>query len=625
MASDVLLLEGNLMTNTQRDPVCGMIVAVDKGLSTSYDNQTIYFCSEYCRNKFHEHPQRYLAAIVALAHDEGKGNRRIAYFSMEVAIDPRIPTYSGGLGVLAGDTLRSCADLKVPTVGVTLLSRKGYFDQILDDRGRQQEKPVQFSPEQALRPLPATVQVQIEGRAVTVGAWQYNVLGQSGHTVPLVLLDTDLEANSEYDRSLTDFLYGGDQNYRLAQEIILGIAGVRMLRALGYNGIQRFHMNEGHASFLVLELLNWLGGTAPAEWDFEGARNRAIFTTHTPVAAGHDQFEYDSVRRILGPTVPFDVLQMLGGQPRLNMTILALNLCHYVNGVAKRHEEVSREMFPGYPIQHVTNGVHSLTWTCDSFKRLYDQYIPDWRNDPAMLRKAFSIPDSKIWDAHMEAKAALLSLVKQKTGQSLAVDTLTIGFARRATPYKRADLIFRDLPRLLELARQTGPLQFVFAGKAHPKDTGGKEMIERISAIARQAQPQMPIVYLENYEMEMAKLLVAGVDLWLNTPQRPLEASGTSGMKAAHSGVPSFSTLDGWWIEGQIEGITGWSIGSESPAPDEQDADDLYRKLHDVIIPLFYSDRQKWIDIMRHSIALNASFFNTHRMVQQYVTNAYLP
>ena len=602
-----------------------MIVSPDRDLSATYTGQTIYFCSEYCRNKFHEQPQRYWAAMVALSQDEARGDRSIAYFSMEVAIDPKIPTYAGGLGVLAGDTLRSCADLKIPTVGVTLLSRKGYFDQVLDAHGRQQEKPVQFVAEQALRLLPATVQVQIEGRTVAVAAWQYTVLGQTGCTVPLILLDTDLDGNSEYDRSLTDFLYGGDQDYRLAQEIILGIAGVRMLSALGYNGIQRFHMNEGHASFLVLELLNRVGGAEPAEWDFKGVRNRAIFTTHTPVPAGHDQFDYDSVRRILGPAVPFDVLQMLGGQPRLNMTLLALNLCHYVNGVAKRHEEVSREMFPGYPIQHVTNGVHSSTWTCESFKRLYDQHIPDWRNDPAMLRQAFNIPDGKIWDAHMEAKAALFSLIKNKTGRSLTADTLTIGFARRMTPYKRADLIFRDLSRLRELSTQTCPLQLVFAGKAHPKDIAGKEIIEHIATIADQMQSLMPIVYLENYDMEMAKLLVAGVDLWLNTPRRPLEASGTSGMKAAHNGVPSLSTLDGWWIEGQIEGITGWSIGSKAPATDEQDADDLYRKLEDVIMPLFYRNREKWIDTMRHSIALNASFFNTHRMVQQYATNAYLP
>ena len=609
----------------QRDPVCGMTVLDDRALSLSHGNKTIHFCSEYCRNKFKEYPQRYLAAMVSPSYDEARENRRIAYFSMEVAADAGIPTYSGGLGILAGDTLRSCADLRVPTVGVTLLSRRGYFEQVLDESGRQHERPARFSPEAVLQPLSPTVQVQIEGRTVAVRAWQHDILGQGGHTVPLILLDTDVDGNGEFDRSLTDYLYGGDQDYRLAQEIILGIGGVRMLRALGYGGIQRFHMNEGHASFLVLELLNWLGGAQPSEWDFAGVRSRAIFTTHTPVPAGHDQFDYDSVRRILGPAVPFDILQMLGGQPRLNMTMLALNLCRYVNGVAKRHEEVSREMFPGYPIQHVTNGVHSLTWTCDSFQRLYDEYIPGWPNDPAMLRKAYVIPENKIWQAHTEAKTGLLAFIKQRTGRSLSTDALTIGFARRATPYKRPDLIFRDLPRLLELVQQTGALQLVFAGKAHPKDTGGKEAIERIAGIARQLQSQLPIVYLENYDMKMAKLLVSGVDLWLNTPQRPMEASGTSGMKAAHNGVPSLSTLDGWWIEGHIEGITGWSIGSAGPATDEQDADDLYRKLYDAVIPLFYRNPEKWIEVMRHSIALNASYFNTHRMVQQYITNAYLP
>jgi starch phosphorylase len=304
------------------------------------------------------------------------------------------------------------------------------------------------------------------------------------------------------------------------------------------------------------------------------------------------------------------------------MTLLALNLCRYVNGVAKRHEEVAREMFPGYPIQHITNGVHSLTWTCDSFKRLYDEYIPGWRSDPGMLRKALNIPNDRIWDAHMEAKARLLGFIRQRP---LSAEALTIGFARRATPYKRADLIFTDLPHLLDITKQAGPLQLVFAGKAHPRDLGGKQLIERIFAIARQVQGELPMVYLENYDMEMAKLMVSGVDLWLNTPQRPLEASGTSGMKAAHNGVPSFSTLDGWWVEGHIEGITGWSIGSESAATAEKDVEDLYRKLKDIVAPTFYRNRERWIDIMRHAIALNASFFNTHRMVQQYVTNAYLP
>ncbi|HZC24727.1 MAG TPA: alpha-glucan family phosphorylase [Candidatus Binatia bacterium] len=618
------------MNKVLKDPVCGMIVLPDKGFTLFYAGYTVHFCSEYCQKKCREQPERYLATFLAPGYDEAVENRRIAYFSMEAALSQMMPTYSGGLGVLAGDTLKSCADLRVPVVGVTLVSRKGYFDQLLDEKGRQKEEPVHFVPDQFLRPLPQTIQVEVESRPVEVRAWQYDVVGQSGYVVPVILLDTDVETNGAYDRTLTDFLYGGDLNYRLAQEIVLGIGGVRMLRALGYAGIQKFHMNEGHASLLVLELLNWEGGPEPAEWDFEGVRNRSIFTTHTPVPAGHDQFDYDSVRRILGPAVPFEVLQMLGGQERLNMTLLGLNLCRYVNGVAKRHEEVSREMFPGYPIQHITNGVHSPTWTCESFKKLYDEWIPGWSNDPSMLRKALTIPNEKVWEAHAEAKAGLLDFIKHRTGLCLGQDVLTVGFARRMTPYKRADLIFSNVERLLEIAKEAGPLQFVFAGKAHPRDEGGKQLIERIFSIAQQLGESTPVVYLDNYDLEMARLLVSGVDLWLNTPQRPLEASGTSGMKAAHNGVPSLSTLDGWWIEGQIEGLTGWSIGSngETRMPGEQiddlDAAGLYWKLQRVVVPTFYRNRENWIDIMRHSIALNASFFNTHRMVQQYVTNAYL-
>lgn len=610
------------MSVVQKDPVCGMVVSPDSDVVLVYEGQTIGFCSEYCRDKFQQNPRRYLA-ITGHADDDAKEARRIAYFTMEVALDRDIPTYSGGLGVLAGDMLRACADLNVPVIGVSMLWRKGYFEQILDEDGGQQERPVHFDPQRLLRPLAPRVEVSIEGRPVHVRAWQYD-LGDANFKVPVILLDTDVDQNSEYDRSLTDHLYGGDQRYRLAQETVLGIAGVRMLQALGYCGIQRFHLNEGHASLLVLELLNWQGGTEPSDLDFEDVRQRCIFTTHTPVPAGHDQFDWRSVERIAGLTMPADVLRMLGGRERLNMTLLGLNLSRYVNGVAQRHEEVSREMFPGYPIHHITNGVHSATWTCKSFQRLYDESIPDWRKDPAMLRKALSIPNQKISDAHMEAKAQLLALVKERTGRTLANEALTIGFARRATAYKRASLVFSDPARLVRIARDAGPLQFVFAGKAHPQDEGGKQEIRHITAVAREISQDVPVVYLEDYGMEMAKLLVAGSDLWLNTPQRPMEASGTSGMKAAHNGVPSFSTLDGWWIEGHVEGLTGWSIGSSATSDSEGDADDLLRKLEEVVLPTFYQNREKWLDVMRHSIALNASYFNTHRMVQQYVTSAYL-
>jgi starch phosphorylase len=601
-----------------------MIVLPGSSLSLVWNEEPVFFCSEYCRDKFQENPKRYLSILTAPGADEVTENRRVAYFSMEVALNREIPTYSGGLGVLAGDMLRACADLNVPVVGVSLLWHKGYFEQVLDEQGQQHERPAQFQPGRQLRSLPVQVEVSIEGRTVHVHAWQFDVVGSTGSRVPVLLLDTDVGDNSEYDRSLTDYLYGGDQNYRLAQEVVLGIGGVRMLRALGYCGVQRFHMNEGHAGLLVLELMNWQGGPEPAEWDYGGVRQRCIFTTHTPVPAGHDQFDYDAVKRIVGPAVPFDVLHMLGGRERLNMTLLGLNLSRYVNGVAQRHEEVSREMFPGYPIQHITNGVHSATWTCNSFRRLYDEWIPGWTNDPAMLRKALNIPNEKIWEAHVEAKSRLVEHVRQQTRRSLAPDALTIGFARRATAYKRADLVFTDIPRLTEIARLAGPLQFVFAGKAHPKDEGGKQLIEHIVAISRQVRREIPIVYLENYDLEMAKLMVSGVDLWLNTPQRPLEASGTSGMKAAHNGVPSFSTLDGWWVEGHIEGVTGWSIGESAAATPAGDAEDLLRKLEAIIVPMFYHGRDRWIDAMRHTIALNASYFNTHRMVQQYVTNAYL-
>jgi len=618
------------MPSVIKDPVCGMPVRVEEALAISYRGHSFYFCAELCKQAFLAHPEQYSGETRVRASDEIDTRRRIGYFSMEVAADPRMPTYSGGLGILAGDTLKSCADLKIPLVAVSLLYSKGYFDQKLDEWGNQQEFPVAWEPSRFVRLLPITVRVPIENRSVVVRAWQYDITGYTGYSVPLILLDTNVDENAPPDRELTAFLYGGDERYRLAQEIILGMGGVRMLRALGYNQLERFHMNEGHASLLVLELLRERRGQGAEEWDFHGVRSRCVFTTHTPVPAGHDQFSYDLVKGVLGETIPVEMVQMLGGKNRLNMTLLALNLSRYVNGVAKRHGEVSQEMFPGYSIDSITNGVHSFTWTCDSFKKLYDRHIAGWVNDPFSLRYAVSIPKGEIWDAHVEAKGRLIDEVHRRTGMSLKPDVLTIGFARRATLYKRADLVFSDPGQLMEIASTVGPIQLVFAGKSHPKDDPGKDLIRRVFHFARQLKDQIPIAYLENYDMELGKLLTSGVDLWLNTPLRPLEASGTSGMKAAHNGVPSFSTLDGWWIEGHIEGVTGWSIGPGpqdlhgQDAANEQDARELYHKLRTVIAPMFYQDRDRWIDIMRQAIAFNASFFNTHRMVQQYAANAYV-
>jgi len=615
--------------NVAKDPVCGMSVLTDGSQKVHHRGHNVYFCSVFCKASFEQEPAKYVTRLVLETTRETMERTRIAYFSMEVALGNDMHTYSGGLGILAGDTLKSAADLRVPLVGVSLLSRKGYFHQELDDWGNQRESPAEWDPARFLEPLPEVAEVHIEGRAVKVTAWKYQLVGAGGYVVPVLFLDTDLEGNSDYDRRLTDRLYGGDERYRLAQECVLGVGGARMLRKLGYGAIERYHMNEGHAALLVVELLRERFLSGAGEWDFEGVRKQCVFTTHTPVAAGHDQFGYDLVERVLGEPLPTNVLRMLGGEGRLNMTLLGFNLSRFINGVAKRHEEVSRRMFPAHSIEHVTNGVHSWTWTCDAFRDLYDRHVPGWRDDPAMLRHGINISNEELWEAHAQAKARLIAEVHARLGRLLAAETLTIGFARRATSYKRADLVFSHLERLREIVRKRGPLQLVFAGKAHPRDEPGKELIARIVRAARDLGEEIPVVYLEDYDMKLAKILVSGCDLWLNTPERPLEASGTSGMKAAHNGVPSFSSLDGWWIEGCVEGSTGWALGSLSSKEAsgdnwERDADDLYRKLEETILPLFYEARTAWVEVMRHTIALNASYFNTHRMVQQYVTHAYV-
>ncbi len=606
-----------------RDPVCGMTAKEE--FKYEFKGKKFYFCSNLCKNEFQNSPDKYLKRGRTSEGIDKIKERKIAYFSMEIGIDSSIPTYSGGLGILAGDFIKSCADLKVPLVAVTLLYEKGYFIQRLDAQGNQQELPVQWNPKDFLKPLLKKVNIKIENRDVFIRAWRYDVVGVSGYSIPIIFLDTDLEENSEYDKGLNDFLYGGNQWYRLLQEIVLGIGGVCMLHSLGYTGIKKYHMNEGHASFLTLELLNKMKRNKEPEWNFDAVRELCVFTTHTPVPAGHDQFSYDLVNNALREFIPSDILRMLGGEDRLNMTLLALNLSKHINGVAKKHGEVSRSMFPEYSIESITNGVHSSTWVCDSFKRLYDKYIPDWKNDPFSLRCALSIPKDEIWNTHQEAKNILIDYIKEKSGSEMDSNTLTIGFARRAASYKRADLVFSDFDRLIKIFNDAGKMQFIFAGKAHPQDGMGKDLIKKIITASKYLEDKIKVIYLENYDIELAKLLVSGVDLWLNTPRKPQEASGTSGMKAAHNGVPSLSILDGWWIEGCIEDITGWSIGTPQNAESDiqQEANSLYDKLEFVIIPTFYHGREYWINIMRHAIAINASFFNTHRMVQQYILNAY--
>jgi starch phosphorylase len=555
----------------------------------------------------------------------------IAYFSMEICLEQGIPTYSGGLGVLAGDTLRSCADLGAPVVAITLLDRQGYFEQHIDAEGNQSEAPARWKPEEVLEPVDARATVLIEGRVVHVRAWRYTVRGVTGREVPVYLLDTQLPENSDYDRTLTDRLYGGDSRYRLCQEVVLGMGGAALLRQLGFEGALNYHLNEGHSALLTLCLLQWQlearGGFKPEEDDLEQVRKRVIFTTHTPVPAGHDRFPLALVKTVLGdgPLALLESAELID-EHELNMTHLVLRLSRFVNGVAMKHREVSQGMFPSFPIDSITNGVHAGTWTSPSFAKLFDKRIPEWRSDNLYLRYAVGIPLDEIRAAHAEAKDRLIAALAERTGEQLDPRVFTIGFGRRATPYKRADLLFSDTERLARIADKVGPLQVIFAGKAHPHDGGGKELIRHIYQAAEKLHDRIKVIYIQNYEMAIAGKMIAGVDLWLNNPMKPLEASGTSGMKAALNGVPSLSVLDGWWIEGHVEGVTGWSIGGLEPDEDQsKDASEIYLKLERVILPLYYGLPFAYAEVMRSAIALNGSFFNTQRMVEQYVRNAYFP
>ncbi len=553
---------------------------------------------------------------------------RIAYFSMEIGLANDIPTYSGGLGVLAGDTLRTAADLNLPMVAVTLVSRAGYFRQEIDADGHQIEHPDPWDPAAHATRLNAAVALTLEGRQVWVGGWLYVVKSRRNGRVPVLLLDTDMSVNHPDDREITHHLYGGDEVYRIKQELVLGVGGVAMLQALGFNLIG-YHMNEGHSAFLTLALLRRFAYAAedlrPGEvpYDIPRVRDLCTFTTHTPVESGHDQFSYDLVRRIYGDLPELDTVRRFAGADRLNMTRLALNLSEYVNGVAKRHAETSRRMFPGYAVHAVTNGVHASTWTSPHMGALYDQFVPGWCHEPELLSRADRIPDDQLWQAHVQAKQDLIARVARVSGVRLDADKPILGLARRMTAYKRPDLLFNDLARLMAIARRH-PFQIVMAGKAHPRDEGGKRLIKALHGHMRALSGSIPMAFLPDYDMDTALAMVAGSDVWLNTPLRPLEASGTSGMKAAFNGVPQLSVLDGWWVEGCIEGVTGWAIGDDSQGANGGDAAILYDKLDRLVLPLWYGDRPGWVQVMKGAISKNAAYFNSHRMMRRYAAEAYL-
>ncbi len=555
---------------------------------------------------------------------------RIVYFSMEIALANDIPTYSGGLGILAGDTLRSAADAGLPMAAVTLLYRKGHFDQQFDAQGNQTASPTSWNPEAVLEPLDVHATVTIEGRKVALRAWQYSIRGLGGGIVPVILLDSALPENTAADQGLTERLYVGDDRYRLCQEVVLGIGGMEILRALGGRRVINYHMNEGHASLLTISLLESQLRGRPSKdvtaEDLESIKRRCVFTTHTPVPAGHDHFPRDLVHSVLGEKRT-ELIDKLGcfTDGVLNMTYLGLRCSHYINGVAMNHAEITRGMFAGYTIHAITNGVHATTWTSPPFQALFDKHFSEWRRDNNYLRYAIGIPLDEIQNAHAQAKKNLLDEIRKVSSVELDPKVLTLGFARRAATYKRADFLFSDTERLKSIVRRAGPIQVIYAGKAHPQDEPGKALIRRVFEQIAALKDSIRMVYVPNYDMHWGQLITSGADVWLNTPLKPREASGTSGMKAALNGVPSFSVPDGWWPEGHVEGVTGWDISMKANSETEPDeASSMYEKLEFTIVPMFYKRPKSYAEVMRHSIALNGSFFNTQRMLAEYVLNAYV-
>ncbi|HOV85752.1 MAG TPA: alpha-glucan family phosphorylase [Syntrophobacteraceae bacterium] len=537
---------------------------------------------------------------------------KVAYFSMEIGLNENIPTYSGGLGILAGDHIKSAADLNVPLVAVTLLYKRGYFVQSINPLGQQEETYPYFDPRAFMEQLPFKVTLKLEGRDLHISVWKYTQVGLTGK-VPVYFLDTDLPINAPEDRLITQYLYGGDQHTRICQEKVLGIGGYLALKRLE-PGVTTYHMNEGHAAFLTLALLKDMDGNE------EKTRDKCIFTTHTPVPAGHDKFHYDMAEEVLGDYLPSNI-RSLAGEDLLNTTLLALNLSRAANGVSELHGEISRRMFPGFDIGHITNGVHHLSWTGREFKELFDRHVPTWRQQPQALKGALNIPTDEIREAKLSAKKRLISYVNSATGAGFSHELLTICFARRATAYKRTTLTFKDMEYLTNLSFDR--VQFIFAGKAHPQDGAGKELIKEIVNTGRQYEKQLRLVFIPNYTIWLASLMTRGTDVWLNTPRRPREASGTSGMKVCFNGGVNMSVLDGWWREVCRSRINGWAIGDDEDQTDEEAANDLYQDLDD-LVTTYYANPKQWLAIMKNSIADVTPVFNTHRMVTEYLRTYYL-
>lgn len=607
-----------------------------------------------------------------------KKDKTIAYFSAEFGLHEALPIYSGGLGVLSGDHCKAASDLALPFIGIGFLYPQGYFTQRIDPTGMQQAEyeKVDFSEmpvTQALDPQgrPVLINVDLPGRTVYAKVWKI----QAGR-IPIYLMDTDVERNAPQDRELSARLYGGDREMRISQEVVLGIGGVRAVRALGYDP-STWHMNEGHSAFLGLERVRELvqGKGLSFSEAVEVVRANSIFTTHTPVPAGNDSFAFELVEKFFwqywgqlgidrSAFIEF-ARQELPWGPQYSMTVLAIRMSAYANGVSALHGQVSRGMWnflwpqtpaEQVPIGSVTNGVHTRTWLVQELKDLYGKYLgKEWREEvdsPAVWARVEEIPDAELWAVHHQRKIKMVEFSRQRVqkmftrhgegpqmiaraGALLNPDALTIGFARRFATYKRATLLFHDMERLQAILNNPErPVQFVFSGKSHPADEPGKALIQRVYQLSMTPEFWGKIVFIENYDMNIARHLVSGVDIWLNNPRRPHEASGTSGMKAALSGVPNFSVLDGWWVEG-YDGSNGWAIGEEREYKDEatQDAADaasFYSTLEEIIVPLYYERDADgipggWVRVMKNAMRSCAPAFSMMRQVKDYTNIYYLP
>ena len=537
---------------------------------------------------------------------------KVAYFSAEIGIDPKIKTYSGGLGILAGDTIKAMADLNFPFCAITLLYKQGYFKQKIEDNS-QSESQDSWDFMKILKDCKKEVKVRIHGQDIFIKIWETDYKGVEGHSVPIYFLDTDLDKNPKWAQEITKRLYVGD---RLQQEIVLGIGGLKALKELGHNNIQKYHMNEGHSSFLTLQLYKQIGETQG--WDDGLVRDKCVFTTHTPIPAGHDRFSYDEIYDTFHEKtklVPWHI-KTLAGEDDFNTTKLAMSFSGYINAVSKKHQEVTQEMFPGHTINYITNGIHAPTWASKYMQELFDKEIPNWRSDSTQLKNVINIDNKKILEAHHNAKEDLINFVNNSKrnviGTKLDDEVLTIGFARRFVEYKDAELIFKNINQLKELGEK---VQFIFAGKSHIKDGIGKSIMKRVIEHAKELKDTVKIAFIEDYDIEVAKLMVSGCNLWLNTPIPNNEASGTSGMKASVNGCIHFSKLDGWAIESFEMDGGGFPIYRY---------EDFMMTLKYMIIPKYYQEYStSWAHEMKLSIGNAASYFNTHRMAKEYIEKAY--